>query len=329
MEEVKQVKNTANKKYEDVKERLAGTWLGQLADTFFGYTYFDFRIRNFLAHDFDIGVLVFAGIQLFHMIVYYAYVTDKVGGLVGKLAGHSFVEYTIYVGTYIVARRMMRHPIIGLPVVFITSAMTALVVVEELLDPPDVIWFFVALIPIFVFLTSLHMSMYVDVYGPRPTYREMVGVIKGERKTSRRVGVQGANRAETNFNEEGFKAICSAGVGVEELIEKAKEQVAQGEQDIVFTRCRQAVEKSLKVLYYYKKREYPGDLNEAINGVNTMVHKGLTEEELQNIHQFRKKANKAIHNSSQDFAEWEILFAIEQTEKMYERVKEEIGGEVF
>lgn len=314
--------NISIDKIKEFKDKVANSKLAKIADKILDYTYHDIRVRTWLDIDADPVALFFIGLQAVHMFVFYYFVEEFFGSQIMRIPGHDVINYTVLFGSYFVARRLVKKPIIGIPFILLTSTVMSILVAVDVFGVPDFVWGAVVFTCFFVFLTSLHMSMYVEI----PSRRMPLENLKRENyKGNRKQGTLG----KIDFNEEEFNLICKQGLEVSELIKKAKNQSLNEEYDVVFTRCRQAVEKSLKVLYYYKEKEYPADLNEAINGLNQMDIKKLTEEELTNLHQLRIKANKAVHNSNKGFAEWEAKFAIEQAELLCEKVKSEVGQAIF
>lgn len=287
----------------------------KLIKTILKFTYFDFRVVALAEEDNNIITgflfLLSAGLQLVHMFLFYYYIAEMF--IIDSILGipiHGLFQYIMFFGSYFVVRKAIRKAAIGVPVALVSSALFAYAETVEIFEPVDLVWSIVAHSVVFVFLTSLHMSIYVDI----PGYRKDL-FAKNNKEYLEKI----------EFVQEEFVEICNKGASVESLLEKATTQFKEGECDLVLTRCRQSIEKSLKILYYKNQKKYPEDLYSAINGLKHLGINEINEDKISNLHQLRMKANDAVHNSNTKFSEWECVFAIEEAEVLYKIVKSKVG----
>lgn len=164
---------------------------------------------------------------------------------------------------------------------------------------------------LFIFIFSIYISMYVDLDGQ-----------KALRPKREKAVVSQASSQE--FTVEGMRALCNEGLTANILLARAEEQYHSGNYDIVLTRCRQVLEKALKVLYYSQSTPYPSDLCQAINDLQTIVY--IEDEQITKLHWVRKTANKAVHNSHGDFQANEAEFALLQANWITEFTRNKLNN---
>lgn len=275
---------------------------------FLDYGYFDFSLGGLASEDSIIRFSFMLKLKVIHMVLIILFFADEFQPI-KRMSIHGGFKVVFGLLVYLGFRKLLKMPKTGIPIVLLSSFLFAVIPVS-FFEIDDFAWGVFVYLCSYVFFTSLHLSMYVHIANRRNYGRN----VKSSSQSIR-------------FSEEEFTAICNRGMPVSEILEKANSQLSMGEYDVVLSRCRQVMEKSLRVFYYKKKREFPSDLNEAVNGLTNIGN--FSEEEISSLHQVRMKANQAVHVSNQIISGRDAKFAIEQVETLYKKIKSEVGQVIF